>query len=58
MSENDVKKWLAGVGFLRDCRTCEDRKEGCSKDCEFIKAYKARCKKGGADNEQREITDK
>ena len=56
MSNKDIENWLLARGFFVDCRTCEDRKEGCSKDCEFIKAYKARSKKG-AEDEQR-ITDK
>ena len=49
-NENEMHKatenWLLALGWLgMDCRKCDLRREGCYKDCKFVKAYKERIKK-------------
>ena len=44
MSNKATEDWLLKRGFFVDCRKCDTRKEGCHKDCKFIKAYKERNK--------------
>lgn len=44
MNGNDkvFEKWALarGIGYPRSCQECPERKEGCYKNCRFIKAYK------------------
>lgn len=37
-----LKNWVLarGIGYPRSCQECPERKEGCYKNCRFIKAYK------------------
>jgi hypothetical protein len=40
MSNKDIEKWLLARGFFfENCQKCVNRKEGCHKNCKFIKAY-------------------
>lgn len=41
-----LEKWALarGIGYPRSCPKCPERKEGCYKNCRFLKAYKM---KGG-----------
>lgn len=37
-----LEKWALarGIGYPRSCQECPERKEGCYKNCRFLKAYK------------------
>lgn len=37
-----LEEWALarGIGYPRSCQECPERKEGCYKNCRFIKAYK------------------
>lgn len=36
-----LEKWALarGIGYPRSCQECPERKEGCYKNCRFLKAY-------------------
>ena len=40
-----TERWLLARGYFMDCKTCDTRKEGCHKDCKFLKAYKERSRR-------------
>jgi hypothetical protein len=36
-----LEQWALarGIGYPRSCQECPERKEGCYKNCRFLKAY-------------------